>query len=286
MVLRLLVALVVAASALGVPLAQHAWAEPTEHMVQPGETLTRIAQQYGLTLADLLAVNDLPNPDLILIGQVLSLPGAAPAPEPAAEPPEVDAAAPAEAPPRARPSARGGFRPPEATHVVQPGETLGRIARQYGLTAADLLAVNELPNPHLLQVGQELLLPGDGAPAAVDAEPAAAVAGESAAAQPAERWPAVGGRYPIGTTLSGRITMYCLRGVMRYGEYVHEGAAAADPSVFPGGTIVEVAGLGRYVVKDTFARDLGDVRLDIWSPSCAAAIVWGLRYRDITVVGP
>lgn len=279
MLLRLLAALAVATSASAALLAPAAWAEPTEHVVQPGETLTAIAQRYDLTLGDLLAANELPNPNLILVGQVLRLPSAPPAVEAAAGAPPGDALAPGEAPPRARTSARGGFRPAERpVHVVQPGDTLVRIARRYDLTVADLLAVNALPNPHLLQIGQELILP--------DGAASAAVAGESAEAPPAERWPAVGGRYPIGTTLRAQITMYCLRGRMRNGEEVHAGAAAADPSVFPTGTLVDVAGLGRYVVKDTFARDLGAVRLDIWEPSCAAAIVWGVRYRDVTVVGP
>lgn len=47
-----------------------------EHVVQPGETLSIIAANYNVTLESLLAENDLPNPDLLSVGQVLRLPGA------------------------------------------------------------------------------------------------------------------------------------------------------------------------------------------------------------------
>jgi LysM repeat protein/3D (Asp-Asp-Asp) domain-containing protein len=264
MQLRLLLAAALVSTLVVAVPPSRAAAEAVEHVVQPGDTLGRIAVHYGVSLAELVAVNAIANPDLIHPGQVLHLPGA-----PAAEP------APAAPEQRAELSARGGERPAEAAvHIVQPGDTLTWIARHYGVSVSDLLALNPLPNPNLLNIGQEIILPGDAA-----AQPAPVAA-------PAPRHPAVGGRFPIGTTITGKVTMYCLRGVMRYGEYVHQGAAAGDPSVFPAGTIVEVAGLGRYVIKDTFARDLGDVRVDIWEPSCSVAIAWGLRYLDITVVGP
>lgn len=50
--------------------------------------------------------------------------------------------------------------PPEpASHVVQPGETLFRIATRYGLTVADLAAANNLTDPSRIHNGQILILP-------------------------------------------------------------------------------------------------------------------------------
>jgi len=46
------------------------------HVVQRGETLFSIAQQYGVSLAELEAANDLPNSSLIFAGQELIVPGA------------------------------------------------------------------------------------------------------------------------------------------------------------------------------------------------------------------
>ncbi|MCY3780955.1 MAG: LysM peptidoglycan-binding domain-containing protein [Chloroflexi bacterium] len=44
------------------------------HRVVAGDTLTRIAQKYGVSVASLLKANDLPNPDLLIVGQIISLP--------------------------------------------------------------------------------------------------------------------------------------------------------------------------------------------------------------------
>lgn len=43
-------------------------------------------------------------------------------------------------------------------HIVQPGETLWAIGRQYGLSAETLALVNELDDPNSLKVGQKLLI--------------------------------------------------------------------------------------------------------------------------------
>ncbi|WMJ88840.1 LysM peptidoglycan-binding domain-containing protein [Anaerocolumna sp. MB42-C2] len=43
-------------------------------------------------------------------------------------------------------------------HVVQPGETLGSIANQYGVTQDRLITDNELPNPDNLVVGQSIVV--------------------------------------------------------------------------------------------------------------------------------
>jgi LysM repeat protein len=44
------------------------------YIVQPGDTLTHIARRFGTTVEAIVAVNEIANPDLILIGQVLDIP--------------------------------------------------------------------------------------------------------------------------------------------------------------------------------------------------------------------
>lgn len=53
------------------------------------------------------------------------------------------------------PSAVGG---PTQTHVVKSGETLSGIANKYRLTVAQLSALNGITNPHMIRLGQKLLL--------------------------------------------------------------------------------------------------------------------------------
>lgn len=50
--------------------------ESLTHTVQPGDTLTRIAESYDLSINALLNANDLPNPDYLEVGQVINLPQA------------------------------------------------------------------------------------------------------------------------------------------------------------------------------------------------------------------
>jgi LasA protease len=48
-------------------------------------------------------------------------------------------------------------------HAVQPGDTLATIASLYGITVDALLAINQLPNPNALEVGQMINIPGGSA---------------------------------------------------------------------------------------------------------------------------
>ncbi len=50
------------------------------HVVARGENLYRIALRYGTTVANLVALNNIANPNLIFVGQRLTVPGGAPAP--------------------------------------------------------------------------------------------------------------------------------------------------------------------------------------------------------------
>lgn len=47
---------------------------PLEHVVQAGDTLSYIAQQYNVTLNSLIEANQLINPDLLEVGQIINLP--------------------------------------------------------------------------------------------------------------------------------------------------------------------------------------------------------------------
>ena len=56
------------------------------HVVQPGESVSSIAGRYGVTLAALVAANNLDNPDFVFSGQRLVIPvGGLPTPTPAAD---------------------------------------------------------------------------------------------------------------------------------------------------------------------------------------------------------
>jgi hypothetical protein len=75
------------------PAAPAPAAQTITYTVQPGDTLTKIAVKYGVTVDELVALNDIENPDLIYVGQVLKIPASAgtsatpaPAPQPTGGP--------------------------------------------------------------------------------------------------------------------------------------------------------------------------------------------------------
>ncbi|MCC6168855.1 MAG: LysM peptidoglycan-binding domain-containing protein [Caldilineaceae bacterium] len=144
--------------ALPPPLRAQAVASPT-HTVAAGESLSEIAQRYGLTQAELMALNSIADPDAIYAGQILVLP----APQPAATPPvvEVDPAYAAAEPEVA------------TTHTVEAGDTLSTIAQRYGLSEAELMALNGIVDPDTIGIGQKLRLTPAPATGAAQAAPAA-----------------------------------------------------------------------------------------------------------------
>ena len=86
------------------------------------DTLSRIAAKYGTTVAKLVEINGIKNPNLIRVGQVLRLPGGA------------------------------------VKYTVVAGDTLSRIAAKYGTTVAKLAADNGIKNPNLIHVGQVITI--------------------------------------------------------------------------------------------------------------------------------
>jgi hypothetical protein len=81
-----------------------------------------------------------------------------PAPPPTLAPPTPTPVPPTPVPPTPTP---GPTPTPEGqtTYVVQPGDQLKYIAATHGVSIAAILAVNDVPNPDSLRVGQRLTIP-------------------------------------------------------------------------------------------------------------------------------
>lgn len=74
-------------------------------------------------------------------------------------------------PPEPETISAANYDGPTTTHVVERGQELGLIAKLYGVSVADIVALNEISNPDVIYVGQELTIPANGvyAPSAADA---------------------------------------------------------------------------------------------------------------------
>jgi len=87
-----------------------------------------------------------------------------PATQQATLPPQATVELPTAEPPTAAPTVRptaGG------THVVAPGETLSTIGELYGVPWLLIAEINDIPEPYVIHVGQEILIPE------ADAQPSA-----------------------------------------------------------------------------------------------------------------
>lgn len=137
------------------------------YVVQPGDTLEGIARRLGTSVDALAQLNELANPNRIIAGATLLLPGEqGDAPAPAADTAQGQAA---------------------GTHVVAPGEVLSRIAAQYGMSVQALVDANGLSDANYIRVGQRLTIPGSAAGPADSAGDAPAPAPAAASRDDAER---------------------------------------------------------------------------------------------------
>lgn len=121
---------------------------PVMHVVQPGESLLSIAQLYGVDPMTLASDNGISSANPLYVGQSITVNGL---------PVQVVAAPPAEA---AVPPAEVVDPARSVFHTVVAGDTLFKIATQYGSTVAELAAANNISDPTLIYAGQQLLIPG------------------------------------------------------------------------------------------------------------------------------
>jgi len=100
------------------------------YTVQPGDTLSKIARLFQVTVQSIVELNNISNPNIIFPGTKLLLP------ENAIDP----------------------FKPELIEYVILPGDTLYSIARRFGTTVSELVRINNV-NPYLLQIGQVIRIP-------------------------------------------------------------------------------------------------------------------------------
>lgn len=106
--------------------------------VRPGQTLSEIAAQAGVSASAIAAANGIEDSDRIVAGTTLVLPGGAPS---------------------------SGSPAPSGTYTVRAGDTLSGIAARTGTTVAALQRANGLTTT-VIRVGQRLVIPGGGGSAA------------------------------------------------------------------------------------------------------------------------
>jgi membrane-bound lytic murein transglycosylase D len=106
------------------------------HKVRRGETLGHIARKYGTTVSAIQGANGMGRRTTIYVNQTLKIPAG----KSYALPADFD-------------------RAESVRHTVRRGESLGRIARDYGVAVQAILAVNRIDDPARIYPGNVLVIP-------------------------------------------------------------------------------------------------------------------------------
>jgi LysM repeat protein len=118
------------------------------HTVAAGEFLAGIAARYSTSVGAIVSANRISNPNVIRVGQQLTIPaGTGGGPTGAAGTSAY-----------ATTGASDGRTGVAGTHTVVSGDTLNGIARHYGVTAEALAAANGIPRPWNLYANARLFL--------------------------------------------------------------------------------------------------------------------------------
>ena len=96
------------------------------YKVKRGDTLSEIAQKFGVTVEDIIEENNLRPPYTIYVGQKLKIPVG---------------------------------RKEYKYYRVRRGDTLSEIAQKFGVSVKDIIRANNLKRPYIIRVGQVLRIP-------------------------------------------------------------------------------------------------------------------------------
>jgi LysM repeat protein len=133
------------------------------HTVVAGETFYGIARRYGVTAAQLRALNPDVDMDALEVGDALRLPAGARDSRAGAQPRPQAPASPGSGTqprPQAGPGAQTTQQPRRGnrSHVVLAGETLFGIARRYGVTVEAIRRANQMETDQV-RTGQRIVIP-------------------------------------------------------------------------------------------------------------------------------
>ena len=106
----------------GVPQPESA--PPSAYTVQPGDTLSKVAARFGISVDDLVKLNSIENPNLIYVGQILKV--------------------------------TNNHSPGPVYYTIKSGDTLSQIALVFGISVAQLQTWNGITDPNVISAGQRI----------------------------------------------------------------------------------------------------------------------------------
>lgn len=239
------------------------------HRVKPGDSILSIAATYSADPARIVEANGLSDSNMVREDDVLLVPGGV-MKSGGAFAPFADAA------------------PPTTKYTVKQGDTLYSIAAALGVRAATIVSSNNLANSDMLKIGQILSIPGGNPPAPAGAQTTqlVAMAPEAPVEVPQERDTSNRGEQHDGKSFVANVTAYAMNGRTATGTSTRWGVIAVDPRMIPLGSKVRIDGFEELFTAEDTGGAIKDNWIDLWFPSHAEAIRFGIQARRVTVVEP
>jgi LysM repeat protein len=110
------------------------------HVVRAGDNLFRLSLQYNVPIRDIAVASGVANPDLIIVGQTLTIPNCSGG--------SVSPGVPG-----------GGGSAGGILHTVEQGETLYQLSVRYNVPIRSIAAANGIQNVNLIYFNQQLTIP-------------------------------------------------------------------------------------------------------------------------------
>lgn len=108
--------------------------QEASYIVKKGDTLSKIAIQYGTSVRELVIFNNIQNPNLIYPGEEIKVPI------------------------NGNPQNEIEYNTGHVVYTVQRGDTLSEIAVRFNTTVSQIAKLNDITNINLIYIGENLLI--------------------------------------------------------------------------------------------------------------------------------
>ena len=102
------------------------------YIVKNGDSLSKIAVQFGTTVAEIARINKIPNVNLIYPGQIFEI--------------------------IIKTDSSNNNSSKKIKYIIKKGDTLSKIAKNYGVTIQDIVRWNNIKNQNLIYAGSTLTI--------------------------------------------------------------------------------------------------------------------------------
>lgn len=247
-----------ALAAAAVLIGSQTAAAAATHVVAPGESLWSIAQEYNTTVPQLATLNGVSDPSMIMVGTTL----------------KIDPGSPSNLETSSADSG-GATR----TYTVEAGDTLSKIAYQFGVTVPELVRLNNIANANIITVGAVLVIPAGNSSSSAVKDGATTTAST----------PATAGSNALHLVSAGETLSSIAK---QYGVTVEALARAngiADANVLMTGTLLKVPGSASVSDSSVMLRGMPTMHqsLPLSCESAAASIAtayWGSQISEWTFI--